>query len=374
MAIRKFRSKMKPIVLVLTVAFVLSSLIASYYSWSSQLSNKRYAFKVNGEKVSIINIARDKNLISSNLQNRGDDKIVETLAVNMAVENELAEQMAEKLKIKVSNSDINREYKKIEAQLNNKEQFKRMLQAQGYTKVTFKKTLGENLKRIKLMEYFNKSAKVSEEEVLKFYEENKYSMFLGQDFDNVKENIRTTLIQKQGAEEFAKELQIMKNNMKLTDIRDQFKNYVEKEKVVKDGIKFTNVDYANIYVELVSKGIKPDETPEKIQAILDNEAEIINKAKEKGVKVDDNLPLILKIQEAYVGLYENIRAGIKVDQKDLMQYFENNKENYAINPSADAYIAFSIVRPSENDKVIAREKAEKILNPQTLHRDDATYK
>ncbi|MFR4519428.1 MAG: hypothetical protein ACLT40_05650, partial [Fusobacterium sp.] len=86
MAIRKFRSKMKPIVIVITLAFVLSSLIAAYYTMSSQLAVKNYAFKINGEKVDAVNIARAKNMISANLQNRGDDKILETLAVDQAIE------------------------------------------------------------------------------------------------------------------------------------------------------------------------------------------------------------------------------------------------------------------------------------------------
>ena len=95
MAIRKFRSKMKPIVIVITLAFALSSLIAAYYTMSSQLAVKNYAFKINGEKVDAVNIARAKNMISANLQNRGDDKILETLSVYQSIEDELVQQMAD---------------------------------------------------------------------------------------------------------------------------------------------------------------------------------------------------------------------------------------------------------------------------------------
>ena len=123
MAIRKFRSKMKPIVIVITLAFALSSLIAAYYTMSSQLAVKNYAFKINGEKVDAVNIARAKNMISANLQNRGDDKILETLAVDQAIEDELVQQMADNLKIKVSGSDVNREYETIENRIKDKDQF-----------------------------------------------------------------------------------------------------------------------------------------------------------------------------------------------------------------------------------------------------------
>ena len=218
MAIRKFRSKMKPIVIVITLAFALSSLIAAYYTMSSQLAVKNYAFKVNGEKVDAVNIARAKNMISANLQNRGDDKILETLAVDQAIEDELVQQMADNLKIKVSGSDVNREYETIENRIKDKEQFQRMLQAQGYTKASFKKEIERSLKRMKVLETFAENAKVSDDEVLKMYNDNKYTMFAGADFETIKDGLKKSLMQTEGNREFYKELQNMKKNMKLDDV------------------------------------------------------------------------------------------------------------------------------------------------------------
>ena len=47
--------------------------------------------------------------------------------------------MADNLKIKVSGSDVNREYETIENRIKDKDQFQRMLQAQGIYKSFFQK-------------------------------------------------------------------------------------------------------------------------------------------------------------------------------------------------------------------------------------------
>lgn len=367
MAIRKFRSKMKPIVIVITIAFVLSSLIAAYYSWSSQLSNKNYAFKINGEKVSMVNIARDKNLISSNMHNRGNEKFIEILSVNMAIENELIKQMADKLKIKISSSDVKKEYRAIEAQIKNKEQFRRMLVAQGYTKKTFKKALEENLKRVKLLEYFNTNMKISDEEILEKYNQNKYTFFADVNFDSIKENLKKNLSQKKGSEAFARELQIMKNKMKLTDIREKYNDFLEKEEMEEENIKITNVDFANIYMELLKKDIKSEEAEKEVLEIIKNEINILIRAKQYGVNIDNNLPLRLKVQNAYEGLFEKLKSQENIQEKELIDYFEENKKNYATYPSVDAYISILNVEPSEEDKEVARKKASELMKNLTVN-------
>lgn len=367
MAIRKFRSRMKPIVIVITLAFVLSSVIGAYYSWSSQLSNKNYAFKVNGEKVNSVSIARYKNMISANLSNRGDDKILEVLAVNKAVEDELLLQMADKLKIKVSNSEIKQQYQGIEKQFKDKEQFRRMLGAQGYTKASFKASLGDYLKRAKVAEYFIKNVKVSDEELLSMYNANKYTTFADESFESVKENLRKVLMQEKGSEDLTRQIAIMKKEMKLTDARDQFKNFLEKEQSVKDGIKITNVDYATTYVELLSKGVSPKEVAVQTDKVIENEANVLAKAKENKIEVDNDLPLALQAQAAYKGLYEKARLEVKYNDKDLSKFFDKNKKAYATQPSADAYIAVLKVTPSQEDKDNAKKKAEKIMSSITIN-------
>ncbi len=372
MAIRKFRSKMKPIVIVITLAFALSSLIAAYYTMSSQLAVKNYAFKINGEKVDAVNIARAKNMISANLQNRGDDKILETLAVDQAIEDELVQQMADNLKIKVSGSDVNREYETIENRIKDKDQFQRMLQAQGYTKASFKKEIERSLKRMKVLETFAENAKVSDDEVLKMYndnkytmfagadfetikdglkkslmqtagnrefykelqnmkknmkldDDNKYTMFAGADFETIKDGLKKSLMQTAGNREFYKELQNMKKNMKLDDVREQFAGFEEKVKTTKDGIDFTNVDYSKLYVQFLGEGMNPEDAELQLDKVLDYQAKILNSAKSYGVEVDENLPVLIRVEDAYEGIAEKVKSQITYNDEDLIKYFKDNK-------------------------------------------------
>lgn len=367
MAIRKFRSKMKPIVIVITLAFALSSLIAAYYTMSSQLAVKNYAFKVNGEKVDAVNIARAKNMISANLQNRGDDKILETLAVDQAIEDELVQQMADNLKIKVSGSDVNREYETIENRIKDKEQFQRMLQAQGYTKASFKKEIERSLKRMKVLETFAENAKVSDDEVLKMYNDNKYTMFAGADFETIKDGLKKSLMQTEGNREFYKELQNMKKNMKLDDVREQFAGFEEKVQATKDGIDFTNVDYSKLYVQFLGEGMKPEDAEVQLDKVLDYQAKILNAAKSYGVEADENLPVLIRVEDAYEGIAEKVKSQITYNDEDLMKYFKDNKGRYDIYPSADAYIAILRTEPSQADKDAAKAKAENIMKKVTVN-------
>lgn len=367
MAIRKFRSKMKPIVIVITLAFALSSLIAAYYTMSSQLSVKNYAFKINGEKVDAVNIARAKNMLSANLQNRGDDKILETLAVDQAIEDELVQQMADKLKIKVSGSDVNKEYEVIENRIKDKEQFQRMIQAQGYTKASFKKEIEKSLRRMKVLEQFAENAKVTDDEVLKMYNNNKYTMFAGADFETIKDGLKKSLMQTEGNREFYKELQIMKKNMKLDDVREQFVNFEEKVKTTKDGIDFTNVDYSKIYVQFLAEGMNPQDAEVQLDKVLSYQAKILNTAKTYGVEVDENLPVLIRAEDAYEGLVEKLNSQVTYTDEDLMKYFKENKSKYDVYPSADAYIAILKSEPSQKDKDTARAKAEEIMKKVTVN-------
>lgn len=367
MAIRKFRSKMKPIVIVITLAFALSSLIAAYYTMSSQLAVKNYAFKVNGEKVDAVNIARAKNMISANLQNRGDDKILETLAVDQAIEDELVQQMADNLKIKVSGSDVNREYETIENRIKDKEQFQRMLQAQGYTKASFKKEIERSLKRMKVLETFAENAKVSDDEVLKMYNDNKYTMFAGADFETIKDGLKKSLMQTEGNREFYKELQNMKKKMKLDDVREQFAGFEEKVQATKDGIDFTNVDYSKLYVQFLGEGMNPEDAEVQLDKVLEYQAKILNAAKSYGVEADENLPVLIRVEDAYEGIAEKVKSQITYNDEDLMKYFKDNKGRYDIYPSADAYIAILRTEPSQADKDAAKAKAENIMKKVTVN-------
>lgn len=361
MAIRKFRKKMKLITIVITLAFLVSSVALYIMTQMSYTSTKNYAFKLNGEKVALESIARTKYMLSRDIKEQVDESIYETLAVDQTIDEELTQQLADELKIKVSGKDIDAEYDKLAANFEDKEQFKRMISAQGFTKASLKKEIGKNLKKIKVMESFITNVNVTDEEILKVYEDNKYSMFKGETFENIKEKIREALIQRKGNENFIKALEEKKANMKISDVREQISPYMEKEKLTKDGITFTNVDYNEIYLQVIQNGVSLEEADKQAESFLETQTKIFSLATKYGIEIPKNLPNTYKANVLYEKVMENLKNNVKYTEENLKKFFNENRAIYDTQASADSYIAEYKLEPSILDKAEARKSAENIL-------------
>ncbi|WP_300328008.1 peptidylprolyl isomerase [Fusobacterium sp.] len=363
MAIRKFRQKMKVITLVITVAFVLSSAALYIMNQMNYATTKNYALKVNGNEVKIENVMRSKNMLANNFKNNVDEDIVGVLALDQVIENELAQELADSLKIRISSKDVNNEYKNIEANFKDKEQFKRMLTAQGYTKASLKKELEKSMRSMKAREVIGEEAKssITEEEIEKYYEENKYSIFQGLPLVDVKEKVEQYLIQEKATMLFDKEIKKLREKMTLSDVNDQFTKYLEKPQIEKEDLKITNVDYSKIYITFISSGLDKEKAKEETDKFIESQMKILKSAKENGIEVDKDLSISLQIKDAYEKLYNKIESQIEYKDEDLKKVFDENKQFYNIQPSADAYIAYFKVKPSDADKKASEEKAKDIL-------------
>lgn len=365
MAIRKFRKQMKVITIIITVAFVVSSLALYIINHMTYSSTKNYALKINGNKIKIEDVLRSKNMISNNFRNEIDEDIVGTLALDQVIENELVQEMADNLKIKISSKDINNEYNNLESNFKDKEQFRRMLTAQGYTKASLKKELERSMKSIKLRETIGASVSVTDEEINEFYEENKFTMLQGLSLEESKDQIKGYLIEEKAGEAYQKEIAKLKEKMVVTEVDPQFTNYLEKVKVEKDGITFTNVDYSKIYITFISNGLPKDKALEETDRFIDTQVKILKKAEEYQVKLEEGLPISLQVKEAYDGIYSAIENKINPTSEDLNSYFEKNRMRYDIHPSVGAYISFIKIEPSDLDKANSEKIAKDILTTVT---------
>ena len=363
MAIRKFRQRMKIITLIITVAFVVSSAALYIMNQMSYATTKNYALKVNGNEVKIEDVMRSKNMLANNFRNEIDEDIIGVLALDQVIENELAQELADSLKIRISSKDVNNEYKNIEANFKDKEQFKRMLTAQGYTKASLKKELEKSMKSIKAREVIGNEAKntITEEEIEKYYEENKFSIFQGLPLVDVKEKVKQYLVQEKASILFDKEIEKLREKMKLSDVNEQFTKYLEKVQIQKDDVEFTNVDYSKIYITFVSGGLDKEKAKEETDKFIDGQVKMLKAAKENGVEVDKDLSVSLQIKDAYEKLYAKIENEVAYTDEQLKEFFNKNKQFYDIQPSADAYIAYVKIEPSEADKKASEEKAKDIL-------------
>ena len=149
--------------------------------------------------------------------------------------------------------------------------------------------------------------------------------------------------------------------------REQFAGFEEKVQATKDGIDFTNVDYSKLYVQFLGEGMKPEDAEVQLDKVLDYQARILNAAKSYGVEVDENLPVLIRVEDAYEGIAEKVKSQITYNDEDLMKYFKDNKGRYDIYPSADAYIAILRTEPSQADKDAAKAKAENIMKKVTVN-------
>ena len=368
MAIRKFRQRMKVITLVITIAFAVSSAALYVMNQMSYTTTKNYAFKINGNKVKLEDVMRSKSMLANNFRNEVDEDIIGVLALNQVVENELAQELADSLKIKISSKDINNEYQNIESNFKDKEQFKRMLTAQGYTKASLKKELEKSMRSIKAREVIGSQVAVTDEEIGKYYEENKFYLFQGLPLEDVKERVKQYLIQEKANDLYQQELEKLKDKMVLSDVNQEFDKYMEKVQVEKDGVEFTNVDYSKIYITFISNGLEKEAAKEETDKFIESQVKMVKAAEDKGIEIAKDLPVSLKVKEAYEKLYSKLESQVVVNDEELNKFFEANRMRYDIYPSADAYIAYVKLNPSDADKKIANEKAKEILK--TVNKDN----
>ena len=368
MAIRKFRQRMKVITLVITIAFAVSSAALYVMNQMSYTTTKNYAFKINGNKVKLEDVMRSKSMLANNFRNEVDEDIIGVLALNQVVENELAQELADSLKIKISSKDINNEYQNIESNFKDKEQFKRMLTAQGYTKASLKKELEKSMRSIKAREVIGSQVTVNDEEIGKYYEENKFYLFQGLPLEDVKERVKQYLIQEKANDLYQQELEKLKDKMVLSDVNQEFDKYMEKVQVEKDGVEFTNVDYSKIYITFISNGLDKEAAKEETDKFIESQVKMVKAAENNGIEIAKDLPVSLKVKEAYEKLYSKLESQVVVNDEELNKFFEANRMKYDIYPSADAYIAYVKLYPSDADKKIANEKAKEILK--TVNKDN----
>ncbi|WP_372712721.1 peptidylprolyl isomerase [Ilyobacter sp.] len=370
MAVRKLRKNMKPIIWVITIAFFLSMLTVIVSNIRMGMGNQSYAFKINGKKVNTLKVERTMTNLSGvyyqYFGNNLDKELSNLVAFNQVIEKELTMQIAKKLKVKVPKKDVNAEYDKIVKSVDDKEQFKRMLQIQGYTKTTLKKEIEEGILIEKTIEAIKEQYVPSEDELKEEYESNKYGIYLGKTYDEAKSELETQLKEQKGIEKYSALLHEEKENMKLEGVDDGYVKYLEQPSLEKDGFVITNVDMANRTIRnLFATGGDVAKAEEMTKKSFENDIAIAKEAIKRGIVVDENLSTTDKLYGLRIKLEKDIRNNSKVDDGELKNFFEKNKLAYDTAASANANIVQFQAEVSEDDKKAAVKKAEEILKEAT---------
>ncbi|MCF2640566.1 peptidylprolyl isomerase [Fusobacterium varium] len=373
MAIRKFRKQMKPIIWFVTILFVLSGSYLTIMNLKGSMSSggATYAFKLDGEKISKLEVERTKATMidgySKYLGDKIDRSLIDIIAFNEVVDKNLTLKIAKDLKVKVPGSEVSEQYDRIESSIGNREQFKRMLQVQGYTRKSFKEELEKNLIVAKTLEKIRENVVPTEDEIKEFYDENQYTMFNGKKLDEVKDSIVKELKEIKGNEEYAVLLEQYRNKIKLDNIADEYSAYVERPELESDGFVVTNLDMARKTLQnlFLTNGDR-EKARELSKEYYDNQFKLAKEAVARGIKVDENLPLDYKFAEYNRELFENIKNSLNPTDEQLKEFFNKNRMAYDVFPSSDAYIAILKVDPSEADKAAAKEKANELLKKLTV--------
>lgn len=373
MAIRKFRKQMKPIIWFVTILFVLSGSYLTLMNLKGSMSGSgaTYAFKLDGEKISKLEVERTRSTMidgySKYLGDKIDRSLIDIIAFNEVIDKNITLKIAEDLKVKVPGSEVSEQYDRIESSIGNKEQFKRMLQVQGYTRRSFKDELEKNLIVAKTLEKVRENITPTEDEIKEYYNENQYTMFNGKKLDEVKNSIVKELKEIKGNEEYAALLEQYRNKIKLENVADEYSAYVEKPELESDGFVITNLDMARRTLQnlFLTNGDR-EKARELSKDYFENQFKLVKAAVARGVKVDETLPIEYKFAEYNKGLFENIKNSLNPTDEQLKEFFNKNRMAYDIFPSTDAYIAILKVDPSEADKEAAKEKANEILKKLTV--------
>ena len=373
MAIRKFRKQMKPIIWFVTILFVLSGSYLTLMNLKGSMSGSgaTYAFKLDGEKISKLEVERTKATMidgySKYLGDKIDRSLIDIIAFNEVVDKNLTLKIAKDLKVKVPGSEVSEQYDRIESSIGNKEQFKRMLQVQGYTRKSFKEELEKNLIVAKTLEKVRENIVPTEDEIKEYYDENQYTMFNGKKLDEVKDSIVKELKEIKGNEEYATLLEQYRNKVKLEKVADEYSAYVEKAELESDGFVITNLDMARRTLQnlFLTNGDR-DKARELSKEYYENQFKLVKEAVARGVKIDETLPIEYKFAEYNKGLFESIKNSLKPTDEQLKEFFNKNRMAYDVFPSSDAYIAILKVDPSQADKAAAKDKANELLKKLTV--------
>ncbi|MDO4588454.1 MAG: peptidylprolyl isomerase [Fusobacterium sp.] len=372
MAIRKFRKQMKPIIWFITVLFILSGGYLTIMNLKGSMSSgATYAFKLDGEKISKLEVERTKSTMvdgySKYLGDKIDRSLIDIIAFNEVVDKNITLKIADDLKVKVPGSEVSEQYDRIENSIGNKEQFKRMLQAQGYTRKSFKQELEKNLVVGKTLEKIRENVVLTDDEIKKYYDENQYTLFNGKTFEEAKADIIKELKELKGNEEYAVLIEKYRKNLKLENVAEEYSAYLEKPEIESDGFAITNLDMARRTLQnmFMTNGDR-EKARELSKKYFENQFKLVKEAIARGVKVDDNLPIEYKFEEYNKGLFESIKKSLNPTDDQLKEFFNKNKMAYDVFPSSDAYIAVLKIDPSEEDKKEAKAKAEDLLKKLTI--------
>ena len=285
--------------------------------------------------------------------------------------------------IRVSGSTVNKEFKAYQKQSKlGKDEFSQYLRSVGYNVTSFKKMIKDQKTVDKMREKLFADDKVTDEEVKKAYERNKYTQaFENQEFDDVKDQIKENMKQDKDIMILNSFIAKAKQKAKIEFKDEEFKKmYANITAVVAQNgeYKYTNADVNEQIINAVSQtqeGYSPkmvNDLKGMLKTNLNKFIQIANKAKAAGIKADADLVGVDQLRDYSQKYYNYLIDTYKPDNAALQARFDSKRDSYNTQNSIGGYVIGEEYQAGENDFAVAKKQAEEIMK--TTNKDNFAEK
>ena len=311
------------------------------------------------------------------------DYNIDQYVLQILVNKEILLSSAKNLGIKVSNSTVDKEFKAYQKQSKlGKDEFSQYLRSVGYNVTSFKKMIKDQKTVDKMREKLFADDKITDEEVRKAYERNKYTQaFENQEFDDVKDQIKENMKQDKDImilnSFIAKAKQKAKIEFKDEEFKKMYANITAA--VAQNGeYKYTNADVNEQIVNAVSQtqeGYSPkmvNDLKSMLKINLNKFIQIANKAKAAGIKADADLVGVDQLRDYSQKYYNYLIDTYKPDNAALQAKFDSRRDSYNTQNSIGGYVIGEEYQAGENDFAMAKKQAEEIMK--TTNKDNFAEK
>ena len=312
---------------------------------------------------------------TENLKNVPDN-IINEYVLQLMIHKEILLSSAKNLGIKISGATVEQDFNSYQKQSKlGKQEFAQYLRSVGYNVTSFKKMIKDQKTIEKMREKLFANDKITDEEIKKAYERNKYTQaFLNQDFEDVKEQIKENMTQDKDIMVLNSYLAKAKEKAKIVFKNKDFeKIYTNMTATVAQNgeYKYTNESLNEQIINTVSQTQQgySDKLVNDLKATLkvnlDKFVKIANKAKAAGIKADPNLVGVDQLRDYSQKYYNHLIDTYKPDDAALQAKFNTKKDSYNIPNSIGGYVIGEEYQAGENDFQAAKKQAEDIMKTTT---------
>ena len=394
MALRKFKKAMVPLSVLFIIAMLIPLLIGGRGLFSGKAENnggKKVIAEVNGYKIYNYDFESQLQGMSQQIdqmkemkaqqgiKEASDTEIPQEVIKRAVLDNLISRKLllsgAKDLKIKASEKDINEQVDAIKKNVPKDESFLSFLQSRGIAnEKELKEKLKEDFELKKVLNEIQKSYKITDEELKKYYSVYQYAEFQDQTFEEAKPAMEE-LIRKEYSELIINSfIEKQRSKTKIDFKDDEMKKlYAESDKAIveKDGYKFragmldtrvltmvltTGNPYSQGLVDQLKQGLQND---------LNNLVAIGKEAKTKGLTPSAEFTGIDELRDLGKKYFFYLVESYKVSDQDLKKIYDASNGRYDIKHSVGGYVVGGFYDPTEGDIEAAKKKAEELAKTLT---------